>query len=206
MKPWLRANPEYIPNGYHPDDKNSRTVFGALKREGWTWKESGNEIHLIPPDPSTRSVIVRPTLDQTSEGNDELSFGFESHLRDFIANNLSSLPVKGRVLRLYDDSDGRKGVEYPTEVGRIDILAIDSAGNFVVFELKLDRGPDKAIGQLLRYMGWVARNLAKDRQTTGVIAAKDIDKEARYAVSVIPNVTLLEYKVSFSFEEVVGVE
>ena len=66
-----------------------------------------------------------------------------------------AVPVDGRALRLYVDPSGRDGVEFPTAVGPIDILARDDTGAFVVFELKRARSPDHAIGQLARYMGWV---------------------------------------------------
>jgi len=44
--------------------------------------------------------------------------------------------------------------------------------NFVVFELKLSRGADKAMGQISRYMGGVTQNFAKDKDVKGVIVAK----------------------------------
>jgi RecB family endonuclease NucS len=63
--------------------------------------------------------------------------------------------VYGKTLSLYQDETGRDGIENRTDVGPIDILAVDTEGNFVVFELKLSRGPDYAMGQIARYMGWV---------------------------------------------------
>src|SRR5208337_498229 len=48
--------------------------------------------------------------------------------------------------------NGRSGIEFPTAVGPIDILAIDASGDFFVFELKRARSPDHAIGQPTRYM------------------------------------------------------
>ena len=71
---------------------------------------------------------------------------------------------------------------------------------FVVFELKLDRGPDAAIGQIARYMGWVKHNLAGERSVRGVIVARTLDEKLRYAASVIPNITLFEYNVSFTLQ------
>jgi len=37
----------------------------------------------------------------------------------------------------------------------LDILAKDPAGKFVVVELKRDKASDVAVGQILRYVGWV---------------------------------------------------
>jgi hypothetical protein len=64
-------------------------------------------------------------------------------------------------LQLYASPE-RNGVEFPVEGGRMDLLAVDGNGKFVVIELKLSQGRNKTLGQLLYYMGWVDKNLARD--------------------------------------------
>ena len=59
----------------------------------------------------------------------------------------------------YEDENGNEGTQYTTDVGYIDILAEDEKGNFVVIELKKGRQSDRAVGQLLRYMVWIKKNL-----------------------------------------------
>lgn len=130
------------------------------------------------------------------------SFALEAQLRDFIVTNIARVPVGGTRLRLYRDPSGRSGREYPTAVGPIDILAVDDSGNFFVIELKLDRGPDRVLGQLARYMGWVKANLALRSEVRGVVVARSIDQKLRYAAGVMPNVTLLEYEIDFKVREV----
>ncbi len=136
------------------------------------------------------------------EESDTLGFPLESHLRDFIASNLDSIKLHGAALHLYEDSSGEDGVEYPTDVGPIDILAQDSSGAFVIFELKLSKGPDRAVGQVLRYMGWVKKHLAGSKSVLGVIVAREIGEKLKYAVSLVPNISLLEYKLRFDLREV----
>lgn len=131
-----------------------------------------------------------------------LLFPVENHLRDFIANNISAIKVGGHKLQLFTDNTGRDGLEYPTDVGRIDILAVDESANFVVFELKLSRGSDRAIGQIMRYMGWVKQNLAKEKKVKGVIVAKAADEKLKYAASITPNISLFEYDLDFKIKEV----
>ncbi len=82
-------------------------------------------------------------------------------------------------------------------MGPIDILAVDEKGDFFVFELKIDRGADKAVGQLARYIGWVTKTIGRGRQINGVVVAKRIDKNLRYAASIIPRVQLFEYELDF---------
>jgi hypothetical protein len=132
----------------------------------------------------------------------EFTFPIESHLRDFIAQNINSIKVNEKSLSLYIDETGRDGIEYPTEIGNIDILAVDEEGNFVVFELKVSRGADRALGQILRYMGWVKKNIAKDKKVKGVIVAKNVDEKLKYAASMVPDVNLFEYKLDFKIKEV----
>jgi hypothetical protein len=125
-------------------------------------------------------------------------FPLEAHLRDFIARNLFKVPVGSKQLVLFKGN----GVEYPTGVGRIDILTTDADGNFYVFELKVQRGADRALGQLARYMGWVKAELAGSKKVAGVIVANFIDPKLRYAASVLPDLFMLEYELEFSIHGV----
>ena len=142
------------------------------------------------------------TGDETCVDETELLFPVESHLRDFIAQNIETIKIDDHNIKLYSDENDRDGVEYPTEVGPIDILAVDENGEFVIFELKLSKGIDKALGQILRYMGWVKFNLAKERKVKGVIVAKNIDQKLKYATSITPNISLFEYELNFKIQHV----
>ncbi len=201
MKEWLRKHPEQMPPDFSPLHKTSHQLRNELRRLGWMVNETEDEVRLMRPEIAEDSNIVS-VLGETSsetllEQEEDLAFSLEKHLRDFIAYNLANLSISPRRLKLYVSPEKRDGIEFPTAVGSIDILAVDDQGNFVVFELKLTRGPDKAMGQLLRYMGWVKRNLAPGREVYGVIVAKDVDEKLRYAALLVPNVSLLEYELDF---------
>ncbi|MEK5256595.1 endonuclease NucS domain-containing protein [Paenibacillus sp. FSL F4-0125] len=140
--------------------------------------------------------------DPNEEQDGGMLFPLEAQLRDFIVQNISSINVNGMKLKLFVDENSRDGVEYPTEVGLIDILCRDQNGDFVVFELKLGRGPDRAMGQIARYMGWVKKNIAVDKGVSGVIVAKNVDDKLKYAASVVPGISLFEYQVKFSIQQV----
>lgn len=56
------------------------------------------------------------------------------------------------------------GIEFPVGSRFIDILAIDSNNDYVVIELKVSRGYDRVIGQILRYMAWIRKNHAEESQ------------------------------------------
>jgi hypothetical protein len=134
------------------------------------------------------------------------AFALESQLRDFVAGNLARIGIDSKKIVLFRDANGRDGVEYPTAVGNIDILGTDDEGTLYVFELKLSRGPDRAVGQLARYMGWIKHHLASGKKVVGVVVASDIDDKTRYAASMIPDVVLLEYEVQFQLTRVADID
>ena len=75
------------------------------------------------------------------------------------------------------------GSQYQTnEAGRIDILAIDTNEQYVVIELKRDKASDVAMGQLLRYMGWVRMHLAQGESARGFVVGDSIDDRMVYAI------------------------
>jgi RecB family endonuclease NucS len=203
MKQWLRQHPDQLPPGFDATTSTSHQLRGALKRTGWSIDENDSEVRLVPPGSGVVEANVSAVLGGGGEQEDapeepDAQFGLEYQLRDFLAENIQRLDVDGRRLRLYVDPSGADGIEYPTAVGRIDLLAVDDAGAFFVFELKRARSPDHAMGQLTRYMGWVRQTIGRDRPVNGVIVAKEISDALRYAVSVVPNVRLFEYDVEFT--------
>lgn len=206
MKDWLRQHPDHTPAGLDPTMATSHQLRNALKKHGWTVQETPTEERLLIPGSGQLEGAVEAILgeEEMTEDSDEAAaaFGLEYQLRDFLAQNLSAIPVEGERLRLYVDPTGRDGVEYQTAVGRIDILAIDENDNFVVFELKRARSPDHAIGQLSRYMGWVSQTIGRAKKVRGVIVAKLISENLHYSVMVVPNVSLFEYEVRFELKAV----
>lgn len=125
-------------------------------------------------------------------------FAFERDLRNYLSKNLDSLEAG---LRLYED-EGLTGVEFPVGGRYIDILAVDAQGEFVVIELKVSRGYDRAVGQLLRYMGWVEKNLARDNKVRGMIVANEITEDLKLAASRVAGVRLFEYGILFNLNPV----
>jgi len=126
-----------------------------------------------------------------------LEFALEAHLRDFLARNLDRIETG---LRLYTTRE-RKGVEYPIDGGRIDLLAIDRDEKYVVIELKLSQGRNKTLGQLLYYMGWIDKHLGNG-PCRGFIVASEITDELIVAVARTPGVQLARYRMSFVIEPV----
>ena len=151
------------------------------------------------PSPIYKEEGVPPVdeVDERPIGQSE--FAYEKDLQNFLARNLSLLEPG---LKLYKDED-ITGIEYPVDNRRIDILALDKNNDYVVIELKVSRGYDRVVGQILRYMAWIKKNQAEDGQKVrGIIIARDISDDLLLACSEINNVELYEYQLSVSLSKV----
>lgn len=137
-----------------------------------------------PLDDSGEMMVVTPAA--SSE------FAYERDLRDYLARNLHIISPD---LTLYEE-EGVRGVEFPVGGRYVDILARDPEG-YVVIELKVSKGYDRVVGQLLRYVNWIKQNHAEEGQRVrGIIVAKQIGEDLSLACSEIPNVELYEYELS----------
>lgn len=127
----------------------------------------------------------------------------ESQLEEFIISNWENIPEFKNLEILQEDGE-YIGQQYDTkEVGRIDLLCKNrKTDDFVVIELKRGRGSDKVIGQTLRYIGWVKKNLASKKQKVyGKIITfeGDPDSKLKYSLEPIKKFVQLKfYKISIA--------
>jgi len=128
--------------------------------------------------------------DDTEKGQE---FAYEKDLQNFLAKNLSVIEPD---LKLYYDEENKKnGLEYPTDGRYIDILALDKNDNFVVIELKVSKGYEKVVGQLLRYKNWVRINMAEGRSVRGIIICKEITGDLLLACDGLDDIELFQYEL-----------
>lgn len=207
LKEWIRKNPVVLPNA-DTSIHTSHQIRGMLKKKGWTLEITDTEVLAFPPetDPAALDAYVEvatsDALDESDEPDSELSFELEFQLRDFLASNLNTIDLGDKRVHLFHDKSGRRGVEFPTGVGFVDVLAEDDDGALYVFELKRAVSPDRAVGQVARYMGWLKNNGYGDRKIYGVIVSKTVSEKLKYALDVIPNVMAFEYSINFSLTNV----
>jgi hypothetical protein len=140
------------------------------------------------------SINSRPELNKENE----LSIKYENDLEEHLVRDLSQLE---NGLTIFE-KEGLNGRQYNTDVGRIDILAVDKNNNFVVIELKAHLANDSAVGQVLGYMSYVSQKLAKGNTVRGFIVAREFDKRVKYAVEYVPKLSLRQYFAKFKFEEI----
>lgn len=76
-------------------------------------------------------------------------------------------------------------------------------GALVVIELKVSRGYDRVVGQLMRYMAWIRMNQAEpDQQVRGIIVARAISEDLLLAYSLLADVRLFKYELSLKLKAV----
>ena len=101
-------------------------------------------------------------------------------------------------LEIIDD-----GAERSVASGFIDITAKDTEGVIVVIELKTGTARQRAIAQILTYMGDIADE-EPGENVRGILVAGDFDKKACAAARVVPTLSLRSYRVRFEFMTVGG--
>lgn len=190
---------------HHPSTKASDDLLYRVAPRQYRLYEAGKD-----PAPIHEMVEGDIALDEANATEDEQEPGgeaspgsseflLERDLQRYLAENLHCIEPG---LQLYDD-EGLSGIEYDAGGRRIDILATDASGGFVVLELKVSRGYDRVVGQLLRYMNWVRKELAEPGQRVrGMIICRSISEDLCLACASIRDVELLEYKLSVTVKKV----
>ena len=194
----------HYPENKKPRLANAQYDFLFRPEKGkLEWYDPGKHgpWQIIEGEDSLLRIAPGATGQEVETQNDKCDHGFaaEAHLRDYLALHLTDIEPG---LQLYVQDDGTDGIEFEIEVGRIDILAVDARGTFVVIELKVNQTPDAVCGQLMRYMGWVKRHLAGGESIRGIIIGQTISDRIRYATADLPNVELREYELSLKLRTV----
>jgi len=181
-----------------------RELAGSLDLDLWTldalwWAMLDLERDEAPGQGSLSS--------ETSETED-LRFGLERHLHDFLRDNWDRTEFSKDWTLELEEGEPDAGYEYPTSIGRIDLLAKRrSGGEYLVIELKRGQSSDDTVGQILRYMGWVDAELLEEGESVrGLIIAHSEDEKLRYALRRVQDVELRLYEVSFRLLDAVGEE
>jgi hypothetical protein len=82
-----------------------------------------------------------------------------------------------------------------TPVNSIDLLGFEPAARrWWVFELKRGRSADRVVGQVSRYLGWIAEERRGNRESAvGAIIVRSADPKLRYAVKANDRLSLWEF-------------
>lgn len=165
----------------------------AAMRSIISLEKYASELEILISGCKPKHVLV--STDETIE--DPTVFALERHLEDFLIHNWAQTPL-GRDYDIYQDEENT-GRQFQTDTGFIDILAVSKdRRELLVVELKKGRASDAVVGQIQRYMGFIAEDIAEDHQrVSGVIIALEDDLRIRRALKVAPNIEFYRYEVKF---------
>lgn len=178
-------------------DKHSKTISNAEKLlDDFVNDVLRDQDGYIYAPPDWLNGGPPPPVVTTQEGGISKSgiVGSERQLREHIAHNPTEIEQGLKLIR----------EEYPTEVGRIDVLCKDKNENLVVIELKKGHSGDAVVGQTLRYMGWLVQN--ENKNVRGIIVLGKHDSYVKHAVIPVPNIKIKYYKVHYEFTDEPPVE
>ncbi len=186
--------------------KKHGTALPGPGDSGWTMGKTANLLRVSAATVSRRVEMNKaldqyPALEQCEtenearrkleeiRGSSGRSFDSEDELQQYLETNWNQTEL-GRDWKLV-----RNGKYDTREVGIIDLLARHRREpHWLVVELKVRRSTDAAVGQLLRYMGWVKENRAKDNEVIqGLVISKSASKKILYALECVPNTELRLY-------------
>jgi len=192
----VRYGESFVFKTYQPNIEGNSVT---LVREGEELSQEILEAELGEILTIYKRILEIEVKDESSAVSSGL-FYMEQQLEDFIIENWNETEF-GKNLDLIYEEGILKSQQYPTDIGRIDILAKDKkTGSFVVIELKRNQTSDDTVGQILRYMGWVTEKLS-DAAVRGIIIAGKYDQKLYYAQNVIQSVDVFLYEVQFNLKE-----
>jgi hypothetical protein len=180
-----RPNPSKI-----PFDGDIRTNLQSYRNAIEWYKRFRDDLGVEAnvPDMGSVSVKVSPKMDEDSGQR----IGLERDLQAALRININQLDPG---LTVVD-----KGAERSVDSGYIDITARDPSGATVVIELKAGLAGQRAVAQILSYMGDVAGE-DEHNHVRGILVASDFDAKAKAAARMVPTLILRKYNVQFSFSD-----
>lgn len=185
-----RPNPSKLPiNGNIRN--NLASYKNAIERYRRFRAGGGSPMQDEPvgtPDALTAAEASNPSMIDTEDLGARI--GLE---RDMQATLRRAIVDLEDGLQIIDD-----GAERFVTSGRIDITCRDQAGTIVVIELKAGVAGQRAVGQILSYMGDVSSE-EDSAVVRGLLVASGFDHKAIAAARMIPSLELVEYGVRFEF-------
>lgn len=171
-------------------------LFYQIDGSSFRLYDNENDSNPIHTDFSNIDEIETEDM---QHNEDKAEFAYEKDLQNFLSRNISIIEPG---LRLYEE-EGITGVEFPAGGRYIDILALDKANNYVVIELKVSRGYERVVGQLLRYVSWIKKFHAEPNQgVRGIIIGREISSDLLLACEGLSNIDLFEYELAITLKRV----
>ncbi len=174
-----RPNPSKIP--FDGDIRNNLASYRNAVERYKKFRDSGDDPEGAPISPEDINAIVEEVGDRR--------IGLERDMQAALRTEIQQLEQELAII------DG--GAERSVDSGFIDITARDGSGSIVVIELKAGAAGQRAVAQILSYMGDVASE--EGVAVRGILVASNFDSKAKAAARMVPNLALRKYRVRFAF-------
>jgi hypothetical protein len=179
-----RPNPSKIP--FDGDIRNNLASYRNAVERYRRFRDTGSDA-VDTPETEVRADLVTAVEAEVGQ-----RIGLERDMQAALRIEIAQLEPG---LTIIDD-----GAERSVDSGFIDITARDASGTTIVIELKAGPAGQRAVAQILSYMGDVA---AEDEsgKVRGILVASSFDAKAKAAAKMVPSLILRKYSVRFLFSE-----
>jgi hypothetical protein len=181
-----RSRPNPTPMPIEGNIRNNLASYRDAAKRYRTFREStaegvGPTLEVASPE---AAAVIEEEMGQR--------IGLERDMQRALRNQIGQLE---QGLIIIDE-----GAERAVDSGFIDITAQDAAGNTVVIELKAGPAGQRAVAQILSYMGDI--QVEEDGKVPrGILVASDFDSKSKAAARVVPTLVLRKYSVQFTFSD-----
>jgi len=107
-------------------------------------------------------------------------------------------------LTLFREKGEPAGVDYATDVGKIDLLARDARGGLLVVMVAKGGSGNDLVAEILQRIGWVRKRLAKSSEgVRGMVVMDRAPENLSYAAAAVSDtVSFRSYRMTLSFDPV----
>jgi len=181
-----RPNPSKIP--FEGDiRKNLASYRDAVQRYRKFRDASGDAVDVVETEERRADPAASSVAEEVGQ-----RIGLERDMQAALRIEIEQLE---QGLTIIDD-----GAERSVDSGFIDITARDISGMAVVIELKAGPAGQRAVAQILSYMGDVAAE-EESGKVRGILVASSFDAKAKAATRMVPSLILRKYSVRFLFSD-----
>lgn len=151
-----------------------------------------NLLSKLKEDPDLRKYKSKYSALRASEENTSLSYDYEKDMQKNFFEKWNNI---GFSEDYYIVDESHEGKYKAGEIGEIDLLAHHRTKNeWLILEFKRGMSSDKVVGQTLRYMGWVYKNLANSAdKINGAIICSDFDENVELSLNMLSDIKMYVY-------------
>jgi ethanolamine utilization microcompartment shell protein EutS len=180
-----RPNPSKIP--FDGDIYNNLASYRNAVERYRKFRDAVGDAVDTPETQEVRADLVAAVEEEVGQ-----RIGLERDMQAALRIEINQLEPG---LTVIDD-----GAERSVDAGFIDVTTRDASGTTVVIERKTGPAGQRAVAQILSYMGDVAAE-EESGKVRGILVGSSFDAKAKAAARMVPSLILRKYSVRFLFSD-----